>query len=620
MVANVYLFQPQFSVEVRKEDNYWMPYSAACLWSYCTQFEDINEHYKFKELFFKREHPDKILERLNNPVVCGFSCFVWNVQYQLHIAEIIKNKYPNCIIEFGGPQTTQKMLDDNDFIDCIQLGGDGEPHFLDLLRSVRDGNEIKKVYERDRLKELNFISPYQAGVFDKLVEDNPDTIWAAIIETNRGCPHMCTYCDWGGTTYGRVNKFDMGRVQDDLNWIINHKCQYLFCIDANFGIFRKRDLEIAQMLRDAADHPDSIIEDIVVQDSKNGTSGFEISHVLGEYDRRGVTISVQSMNQPTLKAIKRENLKLNDIASHMKLANKWGVMSYTELILGLPEETFESWKEGFCALLEAGQHYSIDVWFCQVFGNTELNSELSRKIYGIKTITAEDYISFSNRKDYQEVKETIELINKTNTLSTEDLVQCYLYGWMIVQFHINGYSQWVAKYYRHKLDIPYRKFYDTMFERIIKDDGHIGESYRNLYDRIYSYMSTGKVAEDKDRGHKLEMSMATDRDALFEYREKTFEFVKECADALEGVDPDLFAFQKEYVYNPEIEYPLILKLPFDIETPCWDNKDIYYKMTNSRTEEMRYDTWLLIRRGLMKNAIVRMKSPVIESHKLGLHA
>ena len=25
---------------------------------------------------------------------------------------------------------------------------------------------------------------------------------------------MCTYCDWGGTTYGKVNKFDMGRVQD----------------------------------------------------------------------------------------------------------------------------------------------------------------------------------------------------------------------------------------------------------------------------------------------------------------------------------------------------------------------------------------------------------------------
>jgi len=114
--------------------------------------------------------------------------------------------------------------------------------------------------------------------------------------------------------------------------------------------------------------------------------------------------------------------------------------------------------------------------------------------------------------------------------------------------------------------------------------------------------------------------MATDRDALFEHREKTFKFVKECADTLEGVDPDLLTFQEEYVYNPEVDYPLTLKLPFDIETPCWDNKDIYYNITNSRTEEMRYDTWLLSRRGLMRNTIVKMKSTGVESHKIGLHA
>lgn len=603
-MRNVYLFQPQFTVEVRKEDNYWLPYSAACLWSYCNQFEDIKSNYEFKEIFFKREHPDEVLKRIDNPVVCGFSCFVWNVQYNLHIAKLIKEKYPNCIIEFGGPQTTKTMLEENDFIDCVQLGGDGEPHFLDLLRRILNGDEIQKVYERERITDLNFPSPYQAGVFNKLVEDNPDTIWAAILETNRGCPHMCTYCDWGGTTYSRVNKFDLTRVEDDLDWIMKHKCAYLFCIDANFGIFRERDLKIAQMLRDAADNPISMIEDIVVQDSKNGKSGFEISHILGEYDRRGVTVSVQSMNMPTLTAIKRQNLKMNDIANHMKLAKQWGVQTYTELILGLPEETFESWREGFTQLLEAGQHYSIDVWFCQVFGNTELNSQLSREMYGIGTVTAEDYISFSNKKDFQEVKETIELINKTNTLSTEDLVKCYLYSWMIVQFHINGYSQWIAKYYRTKLNISYRKFYDHMFDKILTNTGHIGKIYKNLYNRIYSYMTTGKVAHEDDRGHKLEMSMATERGSLFEYREETFEFVKECVDSLEGVDSDLFLFQKEYVYNPEVNYPLTMKIPFDIEND-WEDKDTCYEVCNDRPEEMRHNTWMLIRRGFMKNTIVK---------------
>ena len=82
----------------------------------------------------------------------------------------------------------------------------------------------------------------------------------------------------------------------------------------------------------------------------------------------------------------------------MELAKKYKVRTYTEMILGLPEETLESWKEGFATILENGQHESIDIWFCQVFGNTELNSALSREVYGIETVKAEDYLSFTNTK------------------------------------------------------------------------------------------------------------------------------------------------------------------------------------------------------------------------------
>ncbi|NDB29773.1 hypothetical protein EB151_09510, partial [archaeon] len=62
-MKNVYLFQPQYSVEVRKEDNYWLPYSVACLWSYCSQYDYINSFYELKDIIFKREHPKKLLER-----------------------------------------------------------------------------------------------------------------------------------------------------------------------------------------------------------------------------------------------------------------------------------------------------------------------------------------------------------------------------------------------------------------------------------------------------------------------------------------------------------------------------------------------------------------------------
>jgi len=600
MLKNIYLFQPQYSVEVRKEDNYWLPYSVACLWSYCSQYDYINAYYDLKDIIFKREDPKKLLERLDNPYLCAFSCYIWNEKYCLTIAKLIKQKYPDCIIEFGGPQATKKMLDESPFIDCIMLGGDGEYDFLDLLRTLIRGEEIKRIYERGRISDLDFPSPYQSGLFDKIVAENPNTLWASIIESNRGCPHRCTFCDWGGTTMSKIEKFNLQRVQDDLNWVVNNNVAFLMLTDANFGIFGERDMEIAKMLKKAGDDPRSKIEDIVLQYSKNSNEDvFKITKELEHFARRGVTVSVQSMNQPTLKAIKRKNLHIKNLSEHMNLAKEYNVRTYSELILGLPEETLESWKDGMCMLLECGQHESIDVWFCQVFGNTELNSALSREVYGIKTVHAEDYVSFTNTKDCIEIKETVEIINQTNTMSTSELVEAYLYGWMIVQFHINGYSQIISKYYRNKLGISYRKFYDKLFKFIKSDNILFKNHYKNLYNRIYNYMSTGKVI-DKDTGHALEMSMATDFNLFWENKKHTFNFVRECW----NVDDDVFELQKEFVYNPERDYPIPISLTFDFDT--WDNIPTNYHVTNERLEEERYDMWVLKRRGLDKNQIVKL--------------
>ena len=106
----------------------------------------------------------------------------------------------------------------------------------------------------------------------------------------------------------KIKKFDLTQVEADINWMSTHKVGFLMMADANFGIFKERDLLIARMLRKAADHPLAIIDDLTVQYTKNSTDVvFDISKALGPYDRRGVTMSVQSMNSPTLKAIRRQN-------------------------------------------------------------------------------------------------------------------------------------------------------------------------------------------------------------------------------------------------------------------------------------------------------------------------
>ena len=84
---NIYLFQPQYAIEFRKENTYWLPYSAGCLWSYVSQFDDIRENFELKDLIFRREPPDQVIERMQEPAVAGFSCYVWNEQYCLVMAK-----------------------------------------------------------------------------------------------------------------------------------------------------------------------------------------------------------------------------------------------------------------------------------------------------------------------------------------------------------------------------------------------------------------------------------------------------------------------------------------------------------------------------------------------------
>jgi putative methyltransferase len=553
------------------------------------QYDDVASGFYLKDLIFKREDPEKLVARLEDPVVCAFSTYIWNEQYNLHVAKLIKEKYPECIIEFGGPQATEKLTK-YDFIDCI-IVSEGEEAFLDLLRKVISMEPFERIYRKNRIEDMDFQSPYQLGVFRKIVSDNPDVLWSMTVETNRGCPHRCTYCDWGGMTYQKVKHFGLERITDDINWAARNNVGFIFNADANFGMFKERDLEIAKLFRSAADR--GKLEAINVQYSKNSTEViFEIAQILGDISR-GVTLSVQSMNEPTLKSIKRKNMSINKISEQIEKSKKYGVKTYTELILGLPEETLDSWKNGFAQILQCGQHDSIDVWFCQMFGDTDLNSSLSREVHGIKTIKAEDYMSFS--KEDHDIKEVIELISETNTMTNDELIEAYLYGWLIIQFHIAGYTQLVAKHFYKNLNVDYRIFYDALFEFIKKDTGVIGQHYKEIEKSVSHYMKTGKILDQGKHGHTLHAGSFA---FMFNNKKDIFDILDKVATLLIPIDDDILKLQRAFIFDEDVQYPYYIE--------CEDGK---YEVDTEFKEFDKNDphtVFILRRKGLLKNQLCKV--------------
>jgi radical SAM superfamily enzyme YgiQ (UPF0313 family) len=599
-MKNVYLFQPQYAVEYRNEDTYWLPYSIGCIWSYVAQFDDIKNNFNLADLIFRREPPQTLLEKLDNPSICGFSCYVWNEKYCLTIARLIKEKWPNCLIVFGGAQSSSKMLK-YDFIDSIILA-EGEENFLEILRDVLKNTPIEKFYDKKRLQDLSIPSPYTTGVFDKIIKDNPTALWSMTFETNRGCPYSCTFCDWGGVTYSKVKKFDLDRVRGDLEWCIGKPISYLICADANFGIFKDRDIEIAKIIRSVADR--SRIDSVNLQYAKNSTEiVFTIAKIISDLSR-GITVSVQSMNDNTLEAIKRKNLDVNDISHLMKLSEEYDVSTYTEVILGMPLETIETWKQGLCDILEMGQHNSIDLWFTQLLENSELNDLNTKLKYGIKSITAKDYMPLYNSKDYREIDEEIQLVNSTNTITTDEMIESYMYGWMIIHFHISGYTQIYARHCRQEYDISYRAFYDKLFETF-KENGFFSEHYKKLKEVVTKYLYTGEMTKFDafvKGGHGIH---AISYEFMYKNKSEAFNLGKQVAESFINLDPNVVTLQENFIYDSNQNYPIFVELNFDLLKNNKHNHLKKYEISPKKILDSEFDFYRYRRHGLIKNKIIK---------------
>jgi len=581
---NVYLFQPQYAIDHNDTEQYWIPYSVGCLWSYAQQFDWVRNNFILKDLIFKREITSDLINRLENPHLCCFSCYVWNEQYNLTIAKLIKSKWPECIIVFGGPQVNSSTLDFN-FIDAVVLN-EGEQSFVSILDSILKQTKINSLYIGQRMIDLDIPSPYITGVFDQLISENPGAQWHMTLETNRGCPYQCTFCDWGSLTYSKVKQFNLSKVQGEIEWASKNLIVYIFNADANFGIFKERDKQIAILMKEKLSN--TTVETINLTFAKNSNETImEIAKILGSLNR-GVTVSVQSLNSNTLESIKRKNLNMNDMTEIFSLSKKHKVKPYSEFILGLPNETIDSWKQGLTDILEYGQHQSIEFTFCQLLKNSELSSQQSRKNFKIKTILAKDYLSTSKNKK-EEIPEFIELIIGTSTMSFDDIVEGYMYAWMIVQFHIGGYSQILARESRLHNNIPYKDFYNCLYKNMLKS--YFSEHVTLLSTSIKNYLLGNNDTNIVNGLHSFVFDFSSK--FIYDHKEKAFQLSYETyVELVKNENLEKFTLQKLFIYDANIQYPHDLT----INNTNYTIKDQGIKYINFFAHR---------RQGYLKNSIIK---------------
>lgn len=507
MKKKISFVNPNFQQGPKEFNAYYLPYSPAILWSYAQQFETVTSKYELGDFIWRRDPIEDAIELLKDSAVVGFSTYIWNRSYNNVLARELKKANPDILILFGGPEPPIEKPDffkKFPYIDiCVKQEGEitvkriletSNPDDYKLIPGllINDNGNTIDTGQSERINDLDDIpSPYLLGIFDDLMKKFPEIRWNATLETNRGCPYACTFCDWGSLTYNKVKKFDLTRVFHELEWIGRNKCDFVSITDANFGIFPDRDSLIA----------DKLIE---VQKTYDNPKAYTISWAKNQkreivdivkkliYDggaKIGLNLSVQTMDENVLDIIKRKNLDTNRIEEVFELCEENNIPLYTELILGLPGETLESWKQNFYRLYKAGNHTGITIYQAQLLENAEMNL-LQRKLYKIEGRTVFDYLVGTYNEN--ELKEGVEVVISTKDLPLEKMLDAQTFSWFMNTFHINGMTNYISRFLLRYSNVEYEEFYEKFFEHI-KTDPWLHSEIERIRDHYGNWSEHGRI-------------------------------------------------------------------------------------------------------------------------------
>ena len=490
------------------------PYSIAMLETFLQSSDHINQNFKFGKTFVFREHVEEDINKCKNSDILLCSCYVWNWEITIHLAKQVKKINPNCLIIFGGPQVpedTTGFFEKHPFVDIL-VHGEGEKIIENIFNTYlgdKDFSDVKGITTKEfkttfegRINDLDILpSPYLTSNIWELVEKVEGVKWICSWETHRGCPYLCTFCDWGSATFTKMRKFSEERLFKELEWFAENKIGYIDCCDANFGIFFERDLRLGRKLKELAltkKFPQTF------QQSWAKNSSEKIIPIAKELQEGGlltaVTLSVQSLDENTLNIIKRENMKFDKFSNLSNQFRQQGLPTYSEFIRGLPGETLETFKQGLEQLIGESKIDTIYIFHCIILPNAPMNIPEYREKYKIKTVRSPIYLGHSSVNN-RTMEEYENVVISTSSATEEDIQEMYLYSWVILSMHSFGILEYVSRYYKKAHGISFMKFYEEVIEFCKTEKSIFSEEYEKVIEhRNKGYQGKGWNHHDPNLG------------------------------------------------------------------------------------------------------------------------
>jgi radical SAM superfamily enzyme YgiQ (UPF0313 family) len=443
-------------------------------------------------------YPDRLFDAIREapPDVLMLSNYCWNEALSIHLAKLAKRIRPDTLVVLGGPNISLEPERQKEYLAALPdidlyVLGEGDflatevvRQFLDSGKSIRTLGEREipsSLYRRpdstvhrtepwDRHRNVDEVpSPWLTGILDEFFDGK----LAPIIETNRGCPFTCTFCCQGTNWYTKVHYFGIERLREEIFYIarrIKELSPYMRTLriaDSNYGMF-ERDAEISSFIGETQrdygwpgyidattgkNRPDRIIKSIE-----------KVNGAMLMYQ------AVQSLDETVLRNVKRSTIKMEAYEQLRVYMRGRGLRSNTDLILGLPGETFQSHMNGIHQLLDAGLNQVTNFQLMMLKG-TELETLESREIFRFQSafrILPKNFGVYGGEK----VFDVEEIVCATDTLPFEDYIKARKVALASSAFYHDNYFDKVIAF-ANVLGVKRSEWMDAILQEMENDRGEV---------------------------------------------------------------------------------------------------------------------------------------------------
>jgi radical SAM superfamily enzyme YgiQ (UPF0313 family) len=286
----------------------------------------------------------ELMKELNafNPDVVGISCcFTIGIEFSLKVAEESKKQGYATVLGGWHPNFVPSDLLNHDCVDVV-VRGEGEITFRELIK----GKELEKINgisytqdgklinnpDRPLIEDLDSLPIPARHLRHKESQFQMFYIPVDAIETSRGCPHRCTFCNIHLFYRGTYRTKSPKRVIEELKLIEREKkssLQSVFIVDDNFTSNMRRVEKICDLILE-----EGIDLDFMCQSRMDVIRRHpSIIKKMAEAGFWAFFCGIESFNQNSLNTI-HKRVQLRDIIESIRILHENNIIIVGSMLIG----------------------------------------------------------------------------------------------------------------------------------------------------------------------------------------------------------------------------------------------------------------------------------------------